>query len=299
MIRMDKIEQLLEGAIDLHIHSGPGLIDRSLNHVEACQEAMAAGMKAVVLKDQHGTTANLVPFLREYIIRDHPLMVYGGVPLNNAAGGVNPRVVEAAIGYGAKVIWMPTLSAKHHKEEHARQNAAARATMPKPRIVLASDPPITLLDGNGRLLPEVKEICQMIAQADIILGCGHLSKKETDLLIEEAKAQGVKKIVINHPELHLGVTLDDMRGYAKAGVFLEHVLAIIYSKKSTYEYILEMIRAAGAGQTVISTDLGQPGRPRPVQGLKEFLGAMLRLGLTENEIKTVLHDNPAKLLNLA
>ena len=46
---MDKIDQLLQGAIDLHIHSGPGLIDRSLNHVEACQEAMAAGMSGKTL----------------------------------------------------------------------------------------------------------------------------------------------------------------------------------------------------------------------------------------------------------
>jgi hypothetical protein len=259
---MEKIDQLLQGAIDLHIHSGPGLIDRSLNHAEACREAMAAGMKAIVLKDQHGTTANLICFLQDCIIQDHPLRVYGGVPLNNAAGGVQPQVVEAAIAYGAKVIWMPTLSAKHHKEEHARQSAAARATMPKPRISLVYDPPLTIIDGNGRLLPEIKEICRLIAQADIILACGHLSKKETDLLIEEAQAQQVKKILINHPELHLGVTLDDMKEYARAGVYLEHVLAIIYSKKSTYEYIFEMIRTAGAGQTVISTDLGQPGRCR-------------------------------------
>jgi hypothetical protein len=295
---MDKTDQLLQGAIDLHIHSGPGLIDRSLNHAEACREAMAAGMEAIVLKDQHGTTANLTLFLQEYIIKDHPLKVYGGIPLNNTVGGVHPQVVEAAIAYGAKIVWMPTLSAKHHKEEHAR-NGAARATMPKPRKSLTYDPPLTILDGNGRLLPEIREICRLIAQSDIILGCGHLSKKETDLLIEEAQAQRVRKILINHPELHLGVTLNDMKEYAHAGVYLEHVLTLIYSKKSTYEYIFDMIKAAGADHTVISSDLGQTGRPTPVQGLREFLDAMLKMGLSETEIKAVTHGNPAKLLNLA
>ena len=295
---MGKVEQLLRGAVDLHVHSGPELIDRSLNHVEACQDAMAAGMKAIVLKDQHGTTANLTFFIQEYVIKDAPFKVFGGIPLNNTVGGVNPRVVEAAIGYGAKIVWMPTLSAQNHKEGHSKQTPAAQATMPKPKKSLASDPPLAILDGNGRSLPELKDICRMIAQADIILASGHISKREMDILIDEAKAQGVKKIMINHPQHLYGASLDDMREYAKAGVYLEHGCALIHSNKLTYEYIFEMIKAGGAEQSIICSDLGQIGRPRPVEGIRLTVEALLKLGLTQAELKTVLCDNPAQLLNL-
>ena len=38
---MDKIAKLLRGAVDLHVHSGPGLIPRSLDHAEAVKQALA------------------------------------------------------------------------------------------------------------------------------------------------------------------------------------------------------------------------------------------------------------------
>ena len=95
---MDQIDSLLEGSVDMHIHSGPGLISRSLDHVEAAQEAMAAGQKAIVIKDQHIPSAETANIIQKYIVREAPFHIYGSVALNNAAGGVNPRVVEAALG---------------------------------------------------------------------------------------------------------------------------------------------------------------------------------------------------------
>jgi hypothetical protein len=138
----------------------------------------------------------------------------------------------------------------------------------------------------------------MIAEADIVLASGHISRVEADLLFEEALAQNVKKIVLTHPELHFDATLDDMRNYGKAGIVLEHVLTLIYSNKSTYPYICEMIRAGGAEHTIISSDLGQPKRPKPVEGMREFFKATADLGLTEAEIR-IMHANAAKLLNLS
>jgi hypothetical protein len=298
MISAENVESLLNGACDLHIHSGPGLIDRSLNHVEACQEAMEVGMRAIILKDHFASTATLPSILQEQIIKDHPLKVFGGVVLNNTVGGIDPAVVEAAIRYGAKVVWMPTLSARHHKESLKHQTAAALATLPKAKSPLVYDPPLELVDANGKLLSEVKDICQMIAQADIILASGHISRIEADLLFAEALACGVKKIVLTHPELHFDATLDDMRNYGKAGIYLEHVLTLLYSNKSTYPYIYEMIQAGGADHTIISSDLGQPRRPRPVEGMRKFISAIMDLGLTEAELRT-MQGNSARLVNLA
>jgi hypothetical protein len=46
-----RIDRLLQGAIDPHVHSGPSIAARSLDHVELLKQASAAGFAAVVTKD--------------------------------------------------------------------------------------------------------------------------------------------------------------------------------------------------------------------------------------------------------
>ncbi len=295
---MDMVNKLLQGACDLHIHSGPGLLKRSLTHMEAAQHAYDAGMRAIVLKDQHSCTHNLPATMMECMNIERPFNVYGSVVLNSTAGGLNPCIVETAIEYGAKVIWMPTLSAAFHRQYHAGLSAVNAASLPKVSSKLKFDESQILLDGDNKLKQEVIDIIKLASDADVILANGHVSQLETDLVIEKAKELGCKKIVIDHPELHLKMSIDKMKEYAKAGVYLEHVLAIIYSNKSSHEYIYEMIQATGVEYTLISSDLGQLGRPLPIDGMKNFIKAMLELGMSEEDLETLLKKNPQKLLNI-
>ena len=73
----------------------------------------------------------------------------------------------------------------------------------------------------------------MIADADIVLATGHLSKRETNMLLDEAVGQGVKRILINHPEHLLYASIDEMKDYAKSGFYLEHSITLVYSHKSS------------------------------------------------------------------
>ncbi len=91
--------ELMQGAIDLHIHSAPSLFPRLVDHVEAAEGARKYGMRAVVLKEHHGYTADRMYFVRKLI---NGIEVYGGVVLNNAVGGINPFAVDAAIKLGPK-----------------------------------------------------------------------------------------------------------------------------------------------------------------------------------------------------
>jgi imidazolonepropionase-like amidohydrolase len=144
----------------------------------------------------------------------------------------------------------------------------------------------------------MKDILRMIAEADIVLATGHLSKQETNLLLDAAVGVGVKRIMINHPEHLLYATIDEMKDYAKSGFYLEHSITLVHSYKSSYEYIYEMIREAGVGQSLMGSDLGQVNRPHPVEGIRLWAAAMLELGLSEEEIRTVLCKNPAELMGL-
>jgi hypothetical protein len=46
--------EIMQGAVDMHIHSAPSLFPRLVDHAEAAEGAKNLGMKAVVLKEHHG-----------------------------------------------------------------------------------------------------------------------------------------------------------------------------------------------------------------------------------------------------
>jgi hypothetical protein len=291
---MDKVEKLLQGAVDLHVHSGPGLLPRSLDHAEAIKQALAAGMRGLVVKDQHSMTSGSIYFLKEHLFKGAPIEFYGGLVLNNTSGGISPHTVDCAIKYGGKIIWMPTLSAKNHIDFHSKGHTSFPTTTEKPLPAI----PLTILDSNGQLIPEISEICRLIARADVILATGHLHLSEIRLLIAEAKKQGVKKILMNHPEFIINASLDEMVEIADQGVMIEHSYALVVSGELHKDYLVEMIRRVGAERTIIGSDLGQQGNPYPVDGLKACIRDLLERGIKDEEIDLVLRKNPAKLLGL-
>jgi hypothetical protein len=290
----NKIDSLLKDALDLHVHSGPGLISRSLDHVEASREAKNAGMRGIVVKDQHSMTCYSVYFIKKYVLGEQPFELFGGIVLNNATGGINPYTVDAAIKSGAKIIWMPTSSSENHIETHKR----IQTGFPKTKEKTIDEIPLKIVDPNGKLLPQVSQICSLIAQGDVVLGTGHLYLDEIRLLVQEAIDQGVKKILMQHPEFIVDASIEDMIAFADKGVFIEHSMAFYVKGTIDPEYLLEMIRKVGAERTTLGSDLGQVGNPSPVEGFRKCLEIMLKLGVSDEEIDLMIRKNPAKLLNL-
>lgn len=110
-----RIEQLVSGAIDLHCHSGPSVMARYLDHIEAMQEASAAGLKAVFLKDHYYSVTPVTQLLNKHFHHLGVLML-SGVPLNNAVGGLNVHAVEHGLKLGqslcgCQLFHRPTTSA--------------------------------------------------------------------------------------------------------------------------------------------------------------------------------------------
>jgi hypothetical protein len=62
--------------------------------------------------------------------------------------------------------------------------------------------------------------------------------------------------------------------------------------------MVNLIRAVGAKQCIIGTDLGQLFNPPPVEGMRMFLWTLLKNGITEDEINLMAKINPGKLLGL-
>jgi hypothetical protein len=286
--------RLLRGAVDLHVHSGPSTMPRKLDHMEAAEEAAAAGMRGLLFKDHHYSVAPVIPMM-ERLFGDRGLSMFSGLVLNNSTGGLNPFVVDAQLKMGAKLIWMPTAQAANHIR------SAHRKTRLASNVQLRHSPALTPVDAYGNILDEVKQILDMIAEFDAILSSGHLHVWEISKLFDEARARGVKRLLVNHPMYGLHFTPDDVRELAQLGALIEQSAGLyVDSRFNTYtpEEFKEHILAAGVEHSSIGSDLGQVDNPTPVEGMRQAIKLCLALGFSETEVRTMVADNPAKLVGL-
>jgi hypothetical protein len=294
------IDQLVKGAIDLHCHSGPSVMARYLDHIEAMKEASEAGLRALLLKDHYYSATPVTALLNKHFSELGVLML-SGVPLNNAVGGLNVHAVEHGIKLGARLVWMPTFSSKNHIDHH-KADAHFTDKFPQTKRKMIEPEPLTVLDAQGRLKPEVKDILDLIAEADVVLSGGHLHISEMWPLFDEARARGVKRILVNHPTYVVDATLDDMRELARQGVYMEHSMCMWVpgSKFKFYdpEFLQQVIDAGTVDLTILGSDLGQVGNPRIVDGFRSVIGTCLDLGHSEDDIRKMTSTNAATLMGL-
>ncbi|RLA42263.1 MAG: hypothetical protein DRR42_23775 [Gammaproteobacteria bacterium] len=69
-------------------------------------------------------------------------------------------------------------------------------------------------------------------------------------------------------------------------------------KKFSIEDYANRIKAVGAKQIIISSDLGQFFNPTPPDGLKAFVNGLKKYEVTDKEIDLMIRKNPVRLLSL-
>ncbi|MCR4431154.1 MAG: DUF6282 family protein [Tepidanaerobacteraceae bacterium] len=292
MADINKVKELMEGAIDVHIHTGPDVFPRLVNDIEAANQAKEAGMKAILIKNHMTCTADRAQIASHVV----GIPVYGGIALNLPIGGINPQAVDAALRMGAKEVWMPTL--------HADAYLADGSHVPMFNNVLQPGlKGINILDENGNLKKEVLEVLALIAEKKAILGTGHISIKEAMVLVPQAKKMGIDKIIVTHPlSTMLNYTINDLKEILEKGAaMIEHNIndtthQMKHPIKS--ELIANAIMVVGADTAIMSTDGGQVINPRPVEMMENFISQMLDLGISEKDIITMVRENPARMLEI-
>jgi len=298
--RKDLIEKLLTGAIDLHCHSGPSVMPRSIDHIEVAEEASKVGMRAILYKDHYYSASPITELLNKHF-KSLNVELLSGVPLNNTVGGFNRYAVDHGINLGAKLVWMPTFSAENHIKAH-QEDTDFDKKFPTTKEAMLAPTPLKVVNQNGDLIDEVKFILDLIAENDIVLSSGHLHISEIWVLFEEAIKRGVKKLLCNHPTYVIGASLEDIRVLSRMGVYIEHSMCM-FVQRSKYKFyepdeLNDMIIAAGIDQTILGSDLGQVGNPSPVDGFRSVINICLDLGYAEEDINKLISMNAAKLIGL-
>jgi hypothetical protein len=232
--------------------------------------------------------------LLEKLFPETNVKLFSGIVLNNASGGINPHAVDHAVKLGAKIVWMPTLSAANHIEAMAKGNS----TFPKTAQKMLDPIPLSALDANGKLTDDTKKVIDLIADADIILAGGHLPASELHILFDEAARRGVKKMMVNHPTYIVGCSDTDIRQLVARGVKMEHSICMFIEGKSLKYSPDDLAHLIGVDNTILSSDLGLQGSQRPVDGFRSITQILLDLQMPRPAIRKLVSDNAARFLNL-
>lgn len=292
LLSEDDVLEVLEGAIDVHLHAFPDpLIDTGWDQVQITKAATQAGMHGCLFKAHTFPTAATVPFVNQAVelwAREQelaPARAYGGIVLNNYVGGLSPESVEMAARLNARCCWLPSHDNAHHHR------------------VLGEEGGIELLDEDDRPVPALREIFELVAANDMILDPCHSGTKERFVVIEEAKKAGVKRFVVTHPNWNVTkMTIDQQIELSKLGAYMT---LFAYGDIPNFNnpncdplYALECIRRIGPERCIIASDLGTVVNVPPVEGMKLFVRILLASGVAKQDVRRMCVDNPHDLLGV-
>jgi len=295
------VEEWLEGAYDLHVHSAPDVFERKFDDLALAERFAKAKMKGFGIKSHYFNTAERARLVRKLYPQ---INAVGAITLNYSVGGLNALAVELAARDGAKIVWMPTFDSANERDYFMRQNKYDRLPYWARLQLELKEKGITQEEGgisvlkDGRLTKQAREVLEIIAEHQMILATGHLSREEIFALVKVAKEQNVKKVVITHPTFpSVGLSKQEQKELAEMGAYLEHCFALIQPKFGIdWDELYELIRYVGPQHCILSSDVGQPYNPYPDEALRNFAANLASNGFTREEIRTMAVTNSTYLV---
>lgn len=282
-----RARDLLRGAFDTHMHVSPDVVERKIDDISLARRFAELGMAGFVLKSHYGSTAERAAVVRAAV---PGIQALGAIALNRAVGGINPLAVEIAAREGARTVWLPTVDSVNESHEREAPPGAKVPVWVKLQLELREQgieiPPVPVVDErDGTVLPELREVLGVIARHGMLLATGHLSRDEIFAVVDAALEEGVRDIVITHPEFpSQDLSVEDQRALAEKGTLLERCFTTPHTGKVSWERWIENTRAAGPEHSVLSTDLGQVFNPPVEDGMALMVDRLLEAGFKEEEV---------------
>jgi hypothetical protein len=321
---LERSEELLRGAIDIHVHAGPHIFSspRRVDPFQAAIQARDAGMRAIVYMDVF-EMSNGTAWLVNRAVPD--FRTYGGIILNTVYGGMNPRAVKTALSYGdgAKYVSFGAHSTYYQASREGRLVDGVFTPLSEiyPEFRRELETCISIPEGPPS--PELDEILRLVsANPHVYMITGHVDVPEAMRLVDYAGDYGVERVVVSSAVVK-EAGLDQLRYMADKGAYIEYTLAAYTHTTSipkTHYYVereyasidegmsgevgggvkaaAEQMERIGAENCIICTDFGVYTLPTPVEGLREFIACLMDMGLPDEDISRMVKTNPERLLGL-
>jgi hypothetical protein len=225
----------------------------------------------------------------------------GTITLNHAVGGLNATAVEVVARQGARIVWLPTVSAPGEFSEVEQADPDGKVPVwvrfeLELRAAGARPGPVPVLGEGERPLPELMDVLEVIAHHGLVLATGHLSQAEIVAVVDAAVEVGVETIVVTHPEFpSQSIPPAVQVELADRGALMERAFTTPYTGKCTWEQVFEATRAVGAQRTVWGSDLGQVFNPPVEDGLAIMADRFLEAGFTDQEVRAMAVENTRRL----
>ena len=292
-----RARELLAGAYDTHIHIAPDVVAREIDDISLARRFAELGMSGFVLKSHYTSTAERASVVSAAV---GGVRVLGAISLNRAVGGINPLAVEVAAREGARTVWLPTVDSVNESQARDVPPGAKVPVWVKLQLELRERgieiEPVPVIDGDGRLLPETREVLTLVARHGMVLATGHLGRDEIFAVVDGALEHGVEQIVITHPDFpSQNLSVEDQRALAQRGALLERCFTTPHTGKVGWGRWIDNIRAAGPERSVLSTDLGQVFNPPVADGMALMVDRLLEAGFDDQEVHTMAVVNTRRV----
>ena len=274
----------LTGAIDLHAHFGPDSYARQWDAFEVVKLAKERGMRGVVLKNHWTESAGLAWLIRKYGTQG--IEVFGSVTLDTPVGGVNPMAVRYMAdveGTWGRIVWMPTHDSEHEVDYNKETRAKA------------------IVSRNGKLIPEVFEVLDLIKERNLTLATGHVTPEEALEIITEARKRGITKIIVTHPLLgpqFTDMSLPQLQESVKLGGAVEITAGAFSRDGEAKTRAIDVIKTLGTQNVFIASDSGLVGTPNHPDALATAAKALRAAGFSEQDLNRMFKETPARLVGL-
>ena len=294
--------ELVRDGFDPHVHVAPDFADRRITDVQLAERCAQLGLAGFGLKSHYTATAERAAVVSALV---SGVTALGTIVLNHAVGGLNATAVEVAARQGARIVWLPTVSSVQEFE----QVESTDPDGPVPvwvrfelelRKAGISPRPVPVLDSDGRPLPELMDVLEVVADHDLVLGTGHLSRREIPTVVDAAVDAGVRTVVVTHPEFpSQRIPPSEQLAMAERGALMERTFTTAYTGKCSWDDLFAATRAVGPERTVWGSDLGQVFNPPVEDGLALMADRFLEAGFTDQEVRTMAVDNTRRLAGVS
>lgn len=298
---LSNFSHLIKGAYDLHVHSAPDVMPRKLDDMDMAKRIKDSGMAGFAMKSHYFCTAERAKMINT--MHGSDCHAIGTIVLNHAVGGINPNAVEMAGRSDNKLVWFPTLDSAHGRADVFSGKPLdklpfwAKILMEMREEGIETEP-INILDQNDKLIAPVYDVLDIIAKYNMALVTGNLSKKEAKVLVKEAHARKVQKIIIALVDFpSIAYTVEEQQEFTKYGAYMEHCYNTWSSGKVDVNESIHQIKSIGADNVILSTDLGQSKGIYPDEGMLAYATKLVEAGVSEEDVIKMTVHNPKWLIS--